>query len=205
MELVLSLGGRDPDREVIDRILAGDQGAFEALVTRYHRPIYSLAYRMVRNTEEAADLTQEIFIRVWEKLGSFRGEARFSTWFFQLAGNHCRNRLKAMKRRRYLQHEPLEGLSYGDEDRPARQLASEDRGPRELLEEADVGALVRKTLEELPEEQRIVVTMRDIDELDYDEISQATGLPLGTVKSRIHRGRIELARRLKKELARKAV
>ncbi len=201
----MTLGLADPDAEVIDQIRAGQKEAFENIVVRYNRRIYAVAYRYVNNSEEAADITQEIFIRVWEKLETFRGDSKFSTWLFQLAGNHCKNKLKALKRRRWFQNESLESNPAGDDRGPVRQHESSDPGPGELLNGARMQQLVRVKLEELPEDQRAVLKMRDIDDLDYDEIAEATGLALGTVKSRIHRGRIELAKKIKREMAEEAV
>ena len=195
----------DPDAEIIEQIRAGQKEAFENIVMRYNRRVYAVAYRYVNNSEEAADITQEIFIRVWEKLETFRGDSKFSTWLFQLAGNHCKNKLKALKRRRWFQNESLNGHPRDDDYGPARQHESPDPGPGELLSGARMQEMVRNKLEELPEDQRTVLMMRDIDDLDYDEIAEATGLALGTVKSRIHRGRIELAKRIKREMADEAV
>jgi len=201
MEFVLTLRLPDPDAEVIEQIRTGQKEAFENIVVRYNRRIYAVAYRYVKNSEEAADITQEIFIRVWEKLDSFRGESKFSTWLYQLAGNHCKNRLKALKRRRWFQNESLSSHPLDDNSGPVRQYECPNPGPGELLSTENLKALVRRNLDELPQEQRMVLMMRDIDDLDYDEISEATGLALGTVKSRIHRGRIELAKRIKREMA----
>ncbi len=199
MELILSAGVRDPDAEAVERVRAGEHEAFEALVGRYQRPIYALAYRYVPNTAEAADLTQEIFVRVWEKLDSFRGESKFSTWLFQLAGNHCKNRLKYLSRRRYYQHDSMD--TQPDEDEaPMRQFADTARGVDEEFHARRMQVLVRGLMAELTEEYRLVLFMRDVDDMDYEDISSATGLPLGTVKSRIFRGRAELAKRLKKAL-----
>lgn len=199
MELILSAGVRDPDAEAVERVRAGEHEAFEALVGRYQRPIYALAYRYVPNTAEAADLTQEIFVRVWEKLDSFRGESKFSTWLFQLAGNHCKNRLKYLSRRRYYQHDSMDTQPDEDEG-PTRQFADTARGADEEYDARRMQVLVRRLMAELTEEYRLVLFMRDVDDMDYEDISSATGLPLGTVKSRIFRGRAELAKRLKKAL-----
>lgn len=200
MELLLNVGVHDPDAEAVAKIRDGDQEAFEVLLGRYQRPIFALAYRYLNDQTEAADLTQEIFIRVWNKLGTFRGESKFSTWLFQLAGNHCKNRIKYLQRRHYRQHESLDGTP-DEDDGPVRQYASDARGPDEELESERMRRLVRGTMAELTEEYRMVLQMRDVDDMDYDEIAAATGLPLGTVKSRIFRGRAEMARRLKAAMA----
>ncbi|MCZ7586417.1 MAG: sigma-70 family RNA polymerase sigma factor [Deltaproteobacteria bacterium] len=191
---------RRSGQETVDRVRQGEAEAFEALVKQYQGRIFALAYRMVRSEAEAADLTQEIFVRVWEKLHTFRGEAKFSTWLLQLAGNHCKNRLKYLKRRHYNMHDPLDPPA-NEDDGPHRQIADPGRGPDDLVAGSRMRTLVREKLEELSEEQRTVLVLRDIEDLDYEEIADATGLPLGTVKSRIHRGRVELARLLKAALA----
>jgi RNA polymerase sigma-70 factor, ECF subfamily len=201
MERVLTIQVHDPDREAIEDVRRGNADAFEGIVVHYHRQIFALAFRMVHSQEEAADLTQEIFIRAWQKLDSFRGESKFSTWLFQIAGNHCKNRLKYLKRRHYYQHESIDSDPSGGDAHPVRQLPDPSHDPEEDLAGNQVQEIVRNKLEELPEEQRVVLVMRDIEDLDYDEIAAATGLPLGTVKSRIHRGRIELARKLKEALS----
>lgn len=198
MEMLLGADILDPDQETIEQIRQGEAAAFEELVRRYHRRVYALTYRFVRNEAEAADLTQEIFLRVWQKIDSFRGDAKFSTWLFQIAGNHCKNRLKYLKRRHHAMHDSLEAGFKGDDSQgPAVQIADESADPHEQMAGARMQQLVREKLEELPEAQRDLLLMRDIDDLDYAEIAEATGLPLGTVKSRIHRGRAELARSLK--------
>ena len=195
---------QDPDREILEQVRQGEADAFEQLVVRYQRRIFVLAYRFIRNEEEAADLTQEIFVRVWEKMHTFRGEAKFSTWLMQLAGNHCKNRLKYLKRRHFQQHESLDAPNRNGEGL-ARQFPDPSKGPEDLVAEAGMRELIREKVDELPEEQRVVLLMRDVEDLDYEEIAAATGVPLGTVKSRIHRGRVELARKLKSALAQERV
>jgi RNA polymerase sigma-70 factor (ECF subfamily) len=188
--------GEPTDKELVEQFKAGDTAAFETLVVRHQRRVYNLAFRITGLHDEAQELAQEIFLKVYQKLHTFRGDAAFTTWLHQVCANHSKNRLKFLSRRKYFHSESIDQPIERAEGSLAKQYESPSRRPDQELSRAQTQQIVQEKIAELPEEQRIVVIMRDIEELDYDEIAEATGLALGTVKSRIHRGRLELKRKL---------
>ena len=176
------------DRELVARAGAGDQEAFEQLVRDNQNRVYSLAVRLVGDREEAADLAQEAFLRAWQGLSSFQGESSFSTWIYRLTTNVCIDYLRRKKRRQEV--EPA--VSLDDEDSGWAEPADVTQDPHRKLEEAERGRALARGLERLPEHQRQVLVMRELSGLSYQEIGAATGLDLGTVKSRIARARLAL-------------
>ena len=176
------------DRELVARAGAGDQEAFEQLVRDNQNRVYSLAVRLVGDREEAADLAQEAFLKAWQGLSSFQGESSFSTWIYRLTTNVCIDYLRRKKRRQEV--EPA--VSLDDEDSGWAEPADAGQDPQRKLEEAERGRALARGLERLPEHQRQVLVMRELSGLSYQEIGAATGLDLGTVKSRIARARLAL-------------
>jgi RNA polymerase sigma-70 factor (ECF subfamily) len=174
---------------------AGDAGAFDALVRRFAHRVFAVAARMLRDQGEAEDLTQEVFVALHRALPTFRGESKVSTWIYQITRNRCLNRLKFNKRRHVGRHADV------DDPGVAHLVVAEEpsRGPDEAharLARRDVSTVLEQHLRALPEEQRTLVILRDLEDLSYEEIADVTGLPLGTVKSRLHRARAELSRQL---------
>ncbi len=184
------------DKELVAQCKKGDRDAFEALVRRHQRRVYNLAFRILGHPEEAQELAQDVFIKVYQKIDSFRGDAAFTTWLYQVTANHAKNKLKYLGRRHYYRSESMDEPVQGQDGTMEKQYENPNPGPDDNMQSSQVRQLVQDKLAELPEEQRIVVTLRDIEGLDYEEIAQITGLALGTVKSRIHRGRLELKRLL---------
>ena len=176
------------DRELVARAGAGDQEAFEQLVRDNQNRVYSLAVRLVGDREEAADLAQEAFLKAWQGLSSFQGESSFSTWIYRLTTNVCIDYLRRKKRRQEV--EPA--VSLDDEDSGWAEPADVGQDPQRKLEEAERSRALSRGLERLPEHQRQVLVMRELSGLSYQEIGAATGLDLGTVKSRIARARLAL-------------
>ena len=176
------------DRELVARAGAGDQEAFEQLVRDNQNRVYSLAVRLVGDREEAADLAQEAFLKAWQGLSSFQGESSFSTWLYRLTTNVCIDYLRRKKRRQEV--EPA--VSLDDEDSGWAEPADAGQDPQRKLEEAERSRALSRGLERLPEHQRQVLVMRELSGLSYQEIGAATGLDLGTVKSRIARARLAL-------------
>lgn len=170
-----------PDEELVRRFLAGDRPAFSALVERHERRIYNLAYRMLGRPEDAADATQEVFLACWRKLGGFRGASAFTTWLHRVAVNVCYDVLRRRGR---------------------EAPAAEEIDPPPAPDHADdaAGALdVQRALARVPEEFRTVLVLHDVQGVPYEEIAEILGAPLGTVKSRLHRGRAALGRLLRGE------
>ena len=176
------------DRELVARAGAGDQEAFEQLVRDNQNRVYSLAVRLVGDREEAADLAQEAFLKAWQGLSSFQRESSFSTWIYRLTTNVCIDYLRRKKRRQEV--EPA--VSLDDEDSGWAEPADAGQDPQGKLEEAERSRALSRGLERLPDHHRQVLVMRELSGLSYQEIGAATGLDLGTVKSRIARARLAL-------------
>jgi RNA polymerase sigma-70 factor (ECF subfamily) len=167
----------------------GDVAAFESLVLRYERYVYNLALRVVSNPEDAQDLAQQAFIRAWLGLANFRGEARFSTWLYSIVTNLCYTRLPRIRRE----------LAALDTDSEALNLPDERQDPEGIVLAAGTIQNVQSAFEVLPESYRLLVTLRHLQEMSYDEIAEVTGMPLGTVKTGIFRARKLLREALEKE------
>lgn len=177
----------DDERALLALVRGGDERAFAGLVRQHQHRIYELLLRMLGDAGEAEDVAQEVFVSLHRSLPSFRGESRISTWLFRIAKNHCLNRLKALGRRGRGRQLSLEAVDESD---------GGERRPDRLLEQRERDALVQAAIAELPEDHRLVVILRDIEGLAYEEIAAVLGEPEGTVKSRLHRGRLALARKL---------
>ena len=172
-----------PDAELVEAARRDDQGAFAALVRRHERRVYHLALRMLGREEDARDAAQDAFISCYRNLHAFRGDAAFSTWLHRIAVNACYDALR--KRREVL------GIEEAPEPPP-----SPDHG------DAAAAAIdVRRALLLVPAEFRAVIVMHDLQDMGYDQIAEALDLPVGTVKSRLHRGRVALGRALTGEPA----
>jgi RNA polymerase sigma-70 factor (ECF subfamily) len=182
-----------PEAGLIRRCLAGDEKAYRELVELYQPRIYSLALRMVRRAEDAQDVTQETFIRMFRALDRYDIGRPFGAWLFSIASRLAIDHL----RRRKLQPVPLTQRDRDDEE---YTLDVQDRGPgpEEVAARGEEEARTRALIDTLPPHYRIVVLLRHQEELSYEEISAALHLPLGTVKARIHRARALLRERLEK-------
>ena len=176
------------ESELVRAAQAGDQSAFGQLVTANQAMVYSLAYRMTGNPEDAADLTQEAFLNAWRSLGTFEGQSAFSTWIYRLTSNACIDFLRREKRRNSFSM-TLEDEE--DEDRQA-DLPDDRWSPQRELERQEAQEAVRQGLAALSPEHREVLILRELEGLSYAEIAQALDLEEGTVKSRIARARLSL-------------
>jgi len=179
------VGGHDEDLELARRHSRGDPRAFDEVYAGYAAMVYNLALRLSGDGDEAADLTQEVFLRVYRHLGSFSGRAALKTWIFRVAVNHCRERLSRFR--------PLT-VPLGEEaDGPGTaRVADPRRGPEEQAVAADLGRQVAQGLARLPAPFREAVVLRDLQGLSYQEIAAVLGVRVGTVRSRIARGREQL-------------
>ena len=186
---------REEEYAVIRRVCAGDTDAFEALVTAYQKQVYNLALRTVGNEEDAADMTQEAFLRAYRSLGSFRGESKFSVWLYRLTTNICIDFLRSRGRR------PTVSLTAADEDEEPQELdVADDRfDPVQSLERAELRRAVQRGLASLPEDYRRILMLRELSGLSYAEIGQVLRLEEGTVKSRLFRARKKLCDFLRKD------
>lgn len=180
------------DRHLIERARDGDEPAFAELVRRFERPVFSLVYRLVRHREIAEDLAQEAFVKVYQNLDRFDSKYKVSSWLFKIAHNHTIDHL----RRRRLNTLSIEGSPYADhaegEERSRLTLASEDETPEAELESRELGDAIEQAIGRLRPQYRTAVILRHIEGRAYEEIADAMDLPLGTVKTYLHRARAEL-------------
>lgn len=176
---------REEEYAVVERVRAGDTDAFEVLVTAYQKQIYNLTLRYVSNPEDAADLTQEAFLRAYRSLDSFRGDSRFSVWLYRLATNVCIDLLRSRGRG------TVTSLTVENEDEEQEELdvADERFEPQKELERLELQRAVREGLKTLTEDARTIVVLRELEGLSYAEIGEQLGLEPGTVKSRLFRAR----------------
>ena len=181
----------DAIESLIQQCLRGDQNAWELIVRQYWRKVFNIAYKFVGKHDEAEDLTQEIFIKIFRSLSTFDRRANFQTWLISVSRNLCIDHYRSVRKER----ETIDRQIDPNELTPA----STEPGPIAALEQRDRVALLRQALAQLPDTLRTAVLMRDIQEMSYQEIADKLGLPEGTVKSRINRGRTELARHVKKQ------
>lgn len=180
------------EKEVIDACKAGDEKAFGEVVLAYQRRVYNIAYRMLGNKEEAKDLAQEVFLSVFESIKKLREEMKFEPWLIQITINHCRNRWKYLKRRKYFQSDSLDDPIETEDGEIPRQVYDPSDNPETLLEKKMIQNLIQSGLLQLKEEQRELIVLRDLQGLSYEEIGKLFSLPEGTVKSKIHRARMDL-------------
>ena len=188
------MGDREVDQQLVERAQRGDKRAFELLVAKYQRKLGRLLSRLVRDPAEVEDVTQEAFIKAYRALPSFRGESAFYTWLYRIGINTAKNYLVAMGRRAPtstgFDHEEAENF----ED--AEQLRDNATPENELIGK-QIAATVNRAMEQLPEDLRTAITLREIDGLSYVEIAAAMDCPIGTVRSRIFRAREAIAAELR--------
>lgn len=174
------------DVELVAKSKAGDLHAFEELVCRYERKIYTLAYRMTGNYHDANDLAQEAFLRAFQSIKGFRGDASFSTWLCRIATNVCRDELR--KRYRVSLESLEQEVSFGDWEMK-KQIPADVPGPAEIYEQQELQHELQDLINTLAPEFRMALILRDIQGLSYEEIAEQLECSLGTVKSRISRAR----------------
>ena len=179
---------REQEAQIVRRVLEGDVNAFEDLVTEHEKGVYAIAQRMTGNAEDAADMTQETFIKAYNSLSSFRGDSKFSVWLYRIATNVCLDFLRSRSRK------PTVSLSVEDDDGEEVELdiADESQSPERLLERGLTRDAVRRGLNALSPEYRQILLLREIQGLSYEEIADVLTLEVGTVKSRIFRARKRL-------------
>lgn len=176
------------DEDLMSQFQAGSVEAFDILVSRYKDPLTNYIYRFVGDIKECEDLLQETFLRVYRNRHSYRRIARFSTWLYTISGNLARSEYRKRKRRRI---SSLQSINKNDEEYEM-EVPDETFSPDKDAESTIQDFYIQEALAQIPEEFREVVVLRDVQQLSYEEIADITGLPMGTVKSRINRGRTKL-------------
>ena len=186
----------DSDAWLVERAVAGDQKAFELLVIKYQKRIQRLIGRMVRDVDLVEDIAQETFIRAFRALAQFRGDAQFYTWLYRIAVNTAKKALMDLKRN------PTVSENYfktddDDETSPLENELTSTETPDAVLASKEIAKIINAALDELPEELRQAITLREIEGLSYAEISEAMNCPIGTVRSRIFRAREAISQKVK--------
>lgn len=193
----MSLG----ERRLIRRLRERDEQAFREMVDTYGDRIFNLTYRMLGNRAEAEDLAQEVFITVFKSIEQFRGDSKFSTWLYRVTANHCKNRIKYLARRHDRGKAEFDERIEHDEGNDGPMVVPRPSPrPDHQLEGAQLELMLQAAIAELDDEQRILVILRDVEDLSYEEICGITDLPEGTVKSRLHRARLALRKKLLKHM-----
>jgi RNA polymerase sigma-70 factor, ECF subfamily len=183
----------ETEAQFVARLVAREPGAFNELVLTYERRVFSLVFRMLGRRDEAEDLAQEVFVQVFKAIDQFRGESKLSTWIYRIAVNLCKNRAKYLSRRQAGKHAEFEALSERSAFTSAKGVMVGDVSrPDELVEGMQLEVVVKRAIEQVDPDFRVVLILRDVEDLSYEEIAAVTGLAIGTVKSRIHRGRAQL-------------
>lgn len=180
---------REQENAVVRAVLNGDVNAFEMLVREYEKNVYNLALRMVGNSEDAADMSQEAFIKAYNSLDSFRGDSKFSVWLYRIVSNVCLDFIRSRKRKQTV------SLSVEDDngDDVELDIADDTQSPERLMDKQLTREAVRRGLDSLPPGQRQILLLREIQGLSYDEIAEVLNVEAGTVKSRIFRARKKLS------------
>lgn len=174
------------DELLVERAKRGDVEAFETLVASHEKAVFNYAYRLTGNYEDAGDIAQEAFLRVYNSLPEFRGDSSFTTWLYRIVRNACLDEMRKRKRQRVTS---LDETLEMDDGEMSRQFADSTDGPEQALERVEVQRAVLDSINSLDDEYRVVVVLRDIEGYSYNEIADALGINLGTVKSRLNRAR----------------
>lgn len=182
------------DSELINQFNSGNEEAFAELIQRYQHKIYNTTYRMLGNHEDALDIAQESFIRIYKSLGNFKGESSFSTWLFRISTNICRDELR--KRQRKLKTYSIS--SEKDNKNTIDNLGGEKNNPERISISKEINTQIQEKINQLPSEQRSVLILREFQDLSYQEIANILEISMGTVKSRLSRARRSLREDLNK-------
>lgn len=181
---------RQQEMEYINKVLNGDRSAFEYLVLDNQDKVYSLALKITKNPDDALDAAQEVFLKAYTYLASFRGDSRFSVWLYRLTYNQCLDLVRARKRK------PVVSITAQNEDEDDMDFADSSPTPQQLVESRELRLAIAKAVDTLPEEQRQVFVLREFNDYDYSAIAQELDINIGTVKSRLARARKKIAAEL---------
>jgi RNA polymerase sigma-70 factor, ECF subfamily len=181
------------EKAIIERCKRGDLAAFNELVKRYEKQVYSFSYRLTNNYDDASDIAQEAFLRVYSAIGHFRGDSSFTTWLYRITTNVF---LDERKKARAHPQSSLDEYMELEESSVARQIEDPSPGPEAINEEAERNHIVRQAVDSLPDYQRAMVVLYHTQQKSYEEIAAIMDLPIGTVKSRLNRARVALKEKL---------
>ncbi|HDY81967.1 MAG: RNA polymerase sigma factor RpoE [Gammaproteobacteria bacterium] len=187
------MGERSIDQALVERVQKGEKQAFDVLVLKYQNKIIQLVYRYVHDPEEAQDVAQEAFIKAYKALGRFRGDSAFYTWLYRIAINTAKNYLVASSRRPPKSDIDAQDAEQYDGATGLKEYAT----PERLLLRDEIQESIARAIDELPDELRTAITLRELEGLSYEEIAQTMDCPIGTVRSRIFRARDAIDTRLK--------
>jgi RNA polymerase sigma-70 factor, ECF subfamily len=183
----------ESDADLVRRYQRGDRRAMEDLVQRHYRSVYNLSYRLCCNHDDAQDIVSEAFIRVCNALPGFRGEANFTTWLYRIVKNVF---LDERKKKRIRTHSSLEEMVELEDSAVARQIEDPQPLPAEVVTQREQGEMIQRAVMDLPETQRLMISLYHFQHRSYEEIAEIMDLPIGTVKSRLNRARLALKNRL---------
>jgi RNA polymerase sigma-70 factor (ECF subfamily) len=187
------------ERSLLRRLRDRDERAFRELVDDHRDRVFNITYRMLGNRAEAEDVAQEVFITVFKTIDSFREESKFSTWLYRVTVNHCKNRIKYLARRHDRDRDELDETSQ-QQNGAVTGLPVRAANPDKALASAQMEKLLQEAIAALDDDQRAVVILRDVEDLSIEEICEITGLPDGTVKSRLHRARLVLRKKMQRHV-----
>jgi RNA polymerase sigma-70 factor, ECF subfamily len=198
--LVSAVSPAEPEKDGAVTLTPEDEDrglTFEEIISKYEKKIFNLILRHISDREEAEDLTQETFLNAYKSFTTFRGECKIHTWLCQIALNQCKNRFRQRDRRRSVEGPSLDAPA-GSTEEPVRpmEIADWDQSPQEVLIRNETYRYVLKAIDSLPNEYRTVIVLCDLQQMSYQQIAQITGLSLEAVKTRIHRGRLMLRRKV---------
>ena len=179
----------DIDKRLIVKSQNGDITAFEKLIESYQKKVFNIALGIIGNYDDASELAQEVFIKIYKSINSFKGDSSFSTWIYRITTNVCLDEIRKRKKAYTVSLDEDIELKEGNVN---RQIADERYTPHENFERKEINKVLRDSIAKLPEDQKIAVVLRDIQGFSYDEIAKYTNCSLGTVKSRINRARQNL-------------
>ncbi len=188
------------ERTLLRRLRDRDERAFRELIEAHRDRVFNITYRMLGNRAEAEDVAQEVFITVFKTIETFREESKFSTWLYRVTVNHCKNRIKYLARRHDRDRDELDDNMPQQINGAVTGLPVRAAQPDKALASVQMELLLQEAIANLDDDHRIVVVLRDVEDLSIEEICEITGLPDGTVKSRLHRARLVLRKKLQRHV-----
>ena len=189
----------------IARLASRDERAFNELVVLYQERVFRILSRMLGRRDEAEDMAQEVFVQVFKAVGTFRGDSKLSTWIYRIAVNLCKNRVKYLKRRHSEAQDEYEAMAERSPMTSGSGVTSGDiHRPDQMVEGLQLERVVQLCIVELEPDFREVLILRDVEDLSYEELCEVTGLPDGTVKSRLHRARAMLKQAVERKMGERA-